>query len=81
MNATYIRRWHAATLAGLLLGGLSAEVASAARLHDPDLTAQAISAHASPNHACWLARMGTQFVRCDSQTGNAVRAPLWVPEQ
>ena len=55
MNATCIRRWQAATLAALLLGGLSAEAASAARLHDPDLTAQAISARASLNHTCWLA--------------------------
>ena len=81
MNAIYIRRWQAATLAGLLLGGLSAETASAARLHDPDLTAQAISAHASLNHPCWLARVDIQFVRCDNLTGNAVLAPLWVPEQ
>ena len=81
MNAICIRRWQAATLAALLLGGLSAEAASAARLHDPDLTAQAISAHASLNHTCWLARVGTQYVRCDNLTGNAVQAPLWVPEQ
>jgi hypothetical protein len=81
MNATHIRRCQAATLAGLLLSGLSAEAASAARLHDPDLTAQAISAGASSNHTCWLARVGTQFVRCDDLTGNAVQAPLWVPEQ
>ena len=80
MNATHIRRWEAAILAALLLSGLNAGAASA-RLHDPDLTAQAISAHASTNRACWLARVGTQFVRCDNLTGNAVRAPRWVPEQ
>jgi len=80
MNATHIRGWQAAILAGLLLIGLNAGAASA-RLHDPDLTAQAIAAHASINHGCWLARVGTQFVRCDNLTGNAVQAPRWVPEQ
>ncbi len=80
MNATHCRRWQAATLAGLLWAGLSAE-AAAARLHDPDLTTPALSARASLDHTCWLARVGTQFVRCDNLTGNAVQAPSWVPEQ
>ena len=80
MNANHIHRLQAATLAGLLLGGLGSGAASAA-LRDPDLTAQALSAGASVDHACWLARVGTQFVRCDDLTGNAVPAPLWVPEQ
>ena len=49
-----------AILAGLLLIGLNAGAASA-RLHDPDLTAQAIAAHASITHGCWLARVGTEI--------------------
>ena len=80
MNATNTRRWQAAGLAGVLLIGLNVGAASAA-LHDPDLTAQVLAAHAPINHACWLARVGTQFVRCDNLTGNAVPAPRWVPEQ
>ena len=60
MNATHIRGWQAAILAGLLLIGLNAGAASA-RLHDPDLTAQAIAAHASITHGCWLARVGTEI--------------------
>jgi hypothetical protein len=30
---------------------------------------------------CFLARVGTQFVRCDDNTGNGVPAPAWVPER
>ena len=60
MNAAHIRGWQAAILAGLLLIGLNAGAASA-RLHDPDLTAQAIAAHASITHGCWLARVGTEI--------------------
>ncbi len=30
---------------------------------------------------CFLARTGTQYVRCDDNTGNGVPAPAWVPER
>jgi hypothetical protein len=30
--------------------------------------------------SCPLARVGTQFVRCDNLTGAGVRAPQWIPE-
>ena len=28
---------------------------------------------------CALARVGTQFVKCDNLTGNGVPAPTWIP--
>ena len=28
---------------------------------------------------CTLARVGTQFVKCDNLTGNGVPAPSWIP--
>jgi len=30
---------------------------------------------------CLLERVGTQYVRCDDNTGNGVPAPAWVPER
>ncbi len=30
---------------------------------------------------CHLERVGTQFVRCDVNTGNGVPAPAWIPER
>ncbi len=30
---------------------------------------------------CLLARVGAQYVRCDNNTGNAVPAPVWIPER
>jgi hypothetical protein len=30
---------------------------------------------------CSLARVGTQYVQCDNNTGNGVPAPAWVPER
>ena len=30
---------------------------------------------------CVLERVGTQYVRCDNNTGNGVPAPAWVPER
>ena len=30
---------------------------------------------------CLLERVGTQFVRCDVNTGNGVPAPAWIPER
>ena len=29
---------------------------------------------------CFLTRVGTQYMRCDNNTGNGVPAPAWVPE-
>ena len=31
--------------------------------------------------SCLLERVGTQFVRCDDNTGNGVPAPAWIPER
>jgi hypothetical protein len=28
---------------------------------------------------CTLARVGTQYVKCDDLTGNGVAAPSWIP--
>ena len=30
---------------------------------------------------CFLERVGTQYARCDDNTGNGVPAPAWVPER
>ncbi len=30
---------------------------------------------------CLLERVGTQYVRCDDNTGNGVPAPAWIPER
>lgn len=30
---------------------------------------------------CSLQRVGTQYVRCDDNTGNGVPAPAWIPER
>jgi len=30
---------------------------------------------------CPLERVGTQFTRCDDNTGNGVPAPAWIPER
>lgn len=30
---------------------------------------------------CFLVRLGTQYERCDDNTGNGVPAPAWVPER
>jgi hypothetical protein len=41
------------------------------------------TAAARVGHAdqCSLQRVGTQYVRCDDNTGNGVPAPAWVPER
>ena len=38
-------------------------------------------ARAGDTHRCVLARVGTQYVKCDVNTGNGVPAPGWVPER
>jgi hypothetical protein len=30
---------------------------------------------------CFLQRVGTQYVRCDDNTGNGVPAPAWIPKR
>ena len=30
---------------------------------------------------CFLVRLGTQYERCDNNTGNGVPAPAWVPKR
>jgi hypothetical protein len=38
---------------------------------------------ARPGHEdeCFLQRVGTQYVRCDDNTGNGVPAPAWIPKR
>ena len=38
---------------------------------------------ANGGHAadCFLQRVGTQYVRCDNNTGNGVPAPVWIAER
>lgn len=38
-------------------------------------------AFVTPPGGCSLQRTGTQFVRCDNNTGNGVQAPAWVPQR
>ncbi len=38
-------------------------------------------AHEHHVGGCLLERVGTQFVRCDENTGNGVPAPAWIPER
>ena len=37
--------------------------------------------HVRHDGGCLLERVGTQYVRCDDNTGNGVPAPAWVPER
>jgi len=49
----------------------------------PDAGAARVS-HSTPaadGGRCWLARVGTQFVRCDDLTGNGVSAPGFVSQR
>jgi hypothetical protein len=62
------------TLAGLLVVGASSLPASARQ----DLGPVVVQTVPDEGH-CSLARVGTQFVRCDNLTGNGVPAPGWVP--
>lgn len=82
MSTNHITRWQAVAFAGLLVTTLSAGPASAVMLHGPDLPALSTSyAPARTDQPCWLARVGTQFVRCDNLTGDAVPAPRWLPQR
>ncbi len=39
------------------------------------------AAHVGHANECLLERVGTQYVRCDDNTGNGVPAPTWVSER
>lgn len=39
------------------------------------------TARAAHDGECFLQRVGTQYVRCDDNTGNGVPAPGWIPER
>jgi hypothetical protein len=60
----------ALTLLGLTAGPSSARPDAGEPLTIPDGGVQ-----------CLLERVGTQFVRCDVNTGNGVPAPAWIPER
>jgi hypothetical protein len=82
MSTTHIARWQVAALATLIATTLSAGPASAVMLHGPALPALSTSsAPTRTDHPCWLSRVGTQLVRCDNLTGDAVPAPRWLPQR
>ena len=81
MNTIHTTRWQAAALTALLATTLSTGPASAVMLHGPALPALTSHAPTSADHPCWLARVGTQFVRCDDLTGDAVPAPRWIAQR
>lgn len=61
-------------LAGLLVLGTGSVPATARQDAGPTVV------HTIPDEGhCPLARVGTQFVKCDNLTGNGVRAPGWIP--
>ncbi len=74
-------RWQAAALATLLATALGTGQATAAMLHDPALPYLSTSTQSLIRGPCRLTRVGTQFVRCDNLTGNAVPAPRWVTQR
>jgi len=80
MSTSHIAHWQAAALTALLATALSAGPASAVMLHGPALPQLSSFAPTPTNHPCWLTRVGTQFVRCDNLTGDAVPAPRWVAQ-
>jgi uncharacterized membrane protein len=64
----------AAVLTAIALGA-GAGPAAARPDAGPDI------ARAGHDDGCSLARVGTQYVLCDDNTGNGVPAPAWVPER
>jgi hypothetical protein len=61
-------------LAGLLVLGAGPLPATARQDPGP------IVVHTIPDDGhCTLARVGTQYVKCDNLTGNGVPAPSWIP--
>lgn len=76
-SPTTKHRCQAAACAALVAIGLTALPASAR----PDKGDPLGTTAAVDEGRCALARVGTQFVRCDNLTGNGVAAPAWVPER
>ena len=73
-----LTQWIAlATTAALTALALGTGASPAAARQDAGPTAARVG-HAGQ---CFLERVGTQYVRCDDNTGNGVPAPAWVPER
>jgi hypothetical protein len=70
-----------AATGGLLLTAVLAATPAAAYIHPgpPVLTTPRAVGPVIDN--CLLERVGTQFVRCDDLTGNAVAAPAHIAER
>lgn len=66
-----------ATAAGLTALALGTGAVPAAARPDAGPTI----ARVGDTDGCFLARVGTQYVWCDDNTGNGVPAPGWVPER
>lgn len=64
--------------AGLFASVLLTAGATAATARPEPGPARVVSVDTSTLH-CTLHRVGTEFARCDDQTGNGVTAPSWVP--
>lgn len=75
-QSTQLRRGLAAiTSAGLVALALGSGPAEARQ--DPGPTAATVG----HDGFCSLQRVGTQYVRCDDNTGNGVPAPGWLAER
>jgi hypothetical protein len=72
--ATLHRSASAIAATGLLFLGVT--TGSAEARQDPGTAPATVE---TTTHRCGLARVGTQFVRCDDRTGHAVAAPAWGP--
>ena len=69
-------RWAGLAAAALLLAFLAPAPAIARQ--DPGTLGGMVPV--MTGQYCPLTRIGTQFVRCDTLTGNGSPAPSWVPE-
>jgi hypothetical protein len=67
-----------AATAALTAVTLGTGAGPAAARQDAGPTVTRVVGHAG---GCLLTRVGTQYVRCDNNTGNGVPAPAWVPER
>ena len=61
-------------LASLLVLGVGSRPATARQDPGPIVVQTIVD-----DRHCTLARVGTQFVKCDDLTGNGVSAPGWIP--
>jgi hypothetical protein len=77
-SLTTKHRCQSAAVAALVAIGLTALPASARPDKGDPLDTTVV---VDDEGACALARLGTQYVRCDNLTGNGVAAPAWVPER